>query len=29
LAIVPMGLFAREQVTPFWIWSSLICLGKR
>jgi hypothetical protein len=27
LAIVPMFLFAPDKVTPFTIWSSLICLG--
>jgi hypothetical protein len=27
LAILPLFLFAREQVTPFLIWSSVICLG--
>lgn len=27
LAIIPLALFAREQVSPFWLWSSGICLG--
>lgn len=27
LAILPLLLLAREQATPFLLWSSLICLG--
>jgi len=27
LAILPLLLLAREQATPFLVWSSLICLG--
>ncbi len=27
LAIFPLFLFAREQATPFLLWSSLICIG--
>jgi hypothetical protein len=27
LAIVPLFVFAREQATPFLIWSSVICIG--
>jgi NhaP-type Na+/H+ or K+/H+ antiporter len=27
LAIVPMMWFAREKITLFWVWSSLICQG--
>lgn len=27
LVIVPMVLFSFDKVTPFWVWSSLICLG--
>lgn len=27
LAILPMLMLSREQATPFWWWSSAICLG--
>lgn len=27
LVIVPMALLSFDKVTPFWVWSSLICLG--
>jgi hypothetical protein len=27
LGIVPLYLFAREQATPFMVWSSIICIG--
>lgn len=27
LAIVPLFVFARDQATPFLIWSSIICIG--
>ena len=27
LAIFPLFLFAREQATPFLVWSSIICIG--
>lgn len=27
LAILPLFIFARAQVTPFLIWSSVICIG--
>ncbi|WP_206081403.1 hypothetical protein [Mariprofundus ferrooxydans] len=27
LAILPLFLFAREQATPFMVWSSIICIG--
>lgn len=27
LAVLPMYVLAREQATPFWWWSSAICLG--
>jgi hypothetical protein len=27
LVIVPMVLFSFDKVTPFWVWSSLICLA--
>lgn len=27
LAILPLLLFAREQATPFIVWSSVICIG--
>ena len=27
LAIVPLRWLAPDQVTPFLVWSSLICLG--
>lgn len=26
LIIVPISLFARDRVTPFWLWSSGLCL---
>ncbi|MEN9867998.1 MAG: hypothetical protein RL748_3588 [Pseudomonadota bacterium] len=25
--LLPLFLFARSKITPFWIWSSLICLS--
>lgn len=27
LAVFPLFLFAREQATPFLVWSSVICIG--
>jgi len=27
LGIFPLYLFAREQATPFMVWSSIICIG--
>jgi uncharacterized membrane protein YkvI len=27
LAIIPLFVFAPQQVTPFLIWSSVICIG--
>ena len=27
LVILPMAIFSFDKVTPFWVWSSLICLG--
>jgi hypothetical protein len=27
LAVIPLLLFARNEATPFLIWSSLVCLG--
>lgn len=27
LAVFPLVLFAREQTTPFLVWSSVICIG--
>jgi hypothetical protein len=27
LVIVPMALLSFDKVTPFWVWSSLICLS--